>query len=135
MLDILITMNEIEIKAGLPETDGYLYAKRNRNQLYISGQVPHEASGELVGKSDPYQQAQQCLANLELLIKTHKFNKADIQHLTIYVVGDKENLINAWRAVKEAFPDGVPPATLLGVALLGHSNQLVEIDAQIVKQE
>ncbi len=128
-------MNKIEIKAGLPETDDYLYAKRNKNQLFVSGQVPNNSNGELVGKSDPYKQAQQCLMNLELLIKAHKFNKADIQHLTIYVVGDRENLANAWQAVKEAFPNGVPPATLLGVALLGYSDQLVEVDAQIVNEE
>lgn len=127
-------MNKIEIQAGLPETAGYLYAKRAGNQLHVSGQVPMNASGDIVGKADPYRQAQQCLANLELLLKCHGFETGNIQHLTIYVVGDRGNLTSAWRAVKEEYPDGVPPATLLGVALLGYESQLVEIDAKVVKE-
>ena len=126
-------MNEIETQAGLPKTAGYLYAKRTGNQLHVSGQVPIDTSGDIVGKADPYKQAQQCLANLELLLKCHGFEIDDIQHLTIYVVGGRENLSSAWRAVKEKRPDGVPPATLLGVALLGYEYQLVEIDAKVVK--
>jgi enamine deaminase RidA (YjgF/YER057c/UK114 family) len=128
-----MTMNEIEIKAGLAQTPGYLYARRTGNELHVSGQVPNNASGEIVGKADPHQQAQRCLANLEALLNVHDFEKKDIQHLTIYVVGCRENLTTAWRAVQEVFPDGVPPATLLGVALLGYEHQLVEIDARVVK--
>jgi hypothetical protein len=66
-------------------------------------------------------------------LKCHNFEKKDIQHLTIYVVGNRENLIDAWSAVQGVFVDGVPPATLLGVVLLGYENQLVELDAKIVK--
>jgi enamine deaminase RidA (YjgF/YER057c/UK114 family) len=60
-------MNEIETQAGLPVTSGYQYAKRTGNQLHISGQVPHNVSGEIVGKTDPYKQAQQCLTNLDIM--------------------------------------------------------------------
>ena len=49
--------------------------------------------------------------------------------LVVYVVG--EELSAAWDEVRTAFGGEVPPATLLGVARLGHSGQLVEIDAHI----
>lgn len=127
-------MNEIETQAGLPKTPGYRYAKKAGNQLHVSGQVPIDTSGDIVGKTDPYAQAQQCLANLELLLKCHDFEINDIHNLTIYVVGDRANLTRAWQAAKEKFPDGVPPATLLGVGLLGYEGQLVEIDAKIIKE-
>ena len=127
-------MNEIETQAGLPQTGGYLYAKKTGNQLHVAGQVPVDSSADIVGVTDPYRQAQQCLDNLKLLLKCHDFEINDIQHLTIYVVGDRENLTSAWRAVKDAYPQGVPPATLLGVALLGYDNQLVEIDAKVIKE-
>ena len=107
-------MNEIEKKAGLPSTAGYIYAKRIKNQLYISRQVPHDASGNVVGENDPYKQTNQCLTNLELLLKTHSFDTSDIQRMVIYVVGDRKNLTIAWSAVNAMFPNGVPPATLLG---------------------
>jgi len=126
-------MNEIETQAGLPDTAGYRYARKIGNQLHVSGQVPTDTSGDIVGKTDPYKQAQQCLANLKLILKCHDFEANDIQHLTIYVVGDRISLTNAWQAVLEEFPDGVPPATLLGVALLGYKCQLVEIDAKVIK--
>jgi enamine deaminase RidA (YjgF/YER057c/UK114 family) len=126
-------MNEIEREAGLPETAGYRYAKRIDNQLHVSGQVPHDSTGEIVGEDDPGIQARQCLVNLEVLLKVHGFNNNDIQHMTVYVVGERDNLSLVWSAVKDAFPHGVPPATLLGVTFLGYENQLVEIDATIAK--
>lgn len=126
-------MNQIEEKAGLPATPGYRYAKHVGTQLYISGQVPQNKSGVIVAISSPYEQAQQCLANLELLLSCYHFGKSDIQHMTIYVVGNRDNLNEAWKAVLHYFQGTVPPATLLGVALLGFENQLVEIDATIAK--
>ena len=51
----------------------------------------------------------------------------DIRQLTIC-----QNLTDPWQAVTEWFDNNVPPATLLGVALLGYYDQLVEIDATIV---
>ncbi len=126
-------MNRIERQAGLAETACYRYAKRIDHQLYVSGQVPNDNSGEIVGRDDPCIQVRQCLANLEMLLKVHGFDKDDIQHMTVYVVGERNNLNLAWSAVKDVFPHGVPPATLLGVSLLGYENQLVEIDATIAK--
>ena len=124
-------MNEIETLAGLAKTAGYRYAKKAGNQLHVAGQVPVDSCGDI---ADPYRQAQQCLANLELLLNCHDFGENDIQHLTVYVVGGRDGLTSAWQAVKEAYPEGVPLATLLGVALLGYDNQLVEIDAKVVKE-
>ena len=64
----------------------------------------------------------------------HDFDVADIRHMVVYVVGEHQNLLDAWAAVTEWFADTVPPATLLGVNLLGHRNQLVEVDATIVRR-
>ena len=126
-------MNEIEIEAGLATTPGYQYADQVGAQLFIAGQVPHDTNGQLIGINNPYQQARQCLDNLSLLLNVHGFSSKDIRKLVIYVVGDRSHLTEAWAAVKAQFSEGVPPATLLGVAALGHKGQLVEIDATIIK--
>ena len=126
-------MNEVETKAGLPKTAGYLYAKRIGNQLFVSGQVPHDNLRQIIGENDPYKQAQQCLTNLDMLLKCHCFVQHDIQHLHIYVIGDRENLTIAWQAVQDKFCNEAPPATLLGVTTLGYEGQLVEIGATVVK--
>jgi len=127
-------MNEIETEAGLAKTSNYYYAKQIGNQLYVAGQVPHDASAQLVGKDDPFAQATQCLQNLQTLLGAYDFNQADIQQLTVYVVGDQANLVAAWSAIETWFEDRVPPATLLGVWRLGYPEQLVEIDVTIIRE-
>ncbi len=124
-------MNETEVGAGLATTPGYRYADRIGNQLFVAGQVPHDHTGSLVGPEDPAVQATCCLDNLRTLIEAHGFDTTDIHRLTIYVVGSHHHLTTAWGAVRTWFHADVPPATLLGVNLLGHSDQLVEIDATI----
>lgn len=128
-------MNEGERAAGLAQTSMYRYAQRVGPQLFVAGQVPHDAMAQLVGRNDPYAQATQCLENLRILLKYHQFDQSDIRQLVVYVVGEQENLTQAWKAVVQWFDQQVPPATLLGVALLGYRDQLVEIDATIVKSD
>lgn len=128
-------MNEGERQAGLAPTADYRYAERVGNQLFVAGQVPLDQDGNLVGLEDPQAQVAQCLANLETLIEHHGFSADDIRHLTIYVVGGRRNLLDAWDRVTEWFSRNVPPATLLGVNLLGYADQLVEVDATIVMDQ
>lgn len=124
-------MNEGEIAAGLSQTSNYRYAERVGGRLFVAGQVPRDGSGNLVGEGDAAAQARQCLHNLFTLIVHHGFSRNDIRQLTIYVVGAHQNLLDAWAEVTAAFDMEVPPATLLGINLLGYANQLVEIDAMI----
>ena len=62
-----------------------------------------------------------------------RVSRNDIHQLTVYVVGPHENLIAAWQAVVAAFDMNVPPSTLLGVTVLGHRGQLVEVDAVVAQ--
>lgn len=122
-------MNEAELQAGLAATPGYRYADVVGDELFLAGQVPHDADGTIVGAGDTRTQAERCLDNLFRVIEVHGFDRADIRRLVIHVVG--EELSTAWDAVRTGFDGEVPPATLLGIARLGHSGQLVEIDATV----
>ncbi|MGD9704599.1 MAG: DUF429 domain-containing protein [Acidimicrobiia bacterium] len=124
-------MNEVERAAGLAPTASYRYADVVGDRLYLAGQVPLDADGALSGAGDVRAQTQQCLANLFAIVGAHGFARDDIHHLTIYVVGPHRNLLDAWAEVTAGFASNVPPATLLGVNLLGYRNQLVEIDARV----
>lgn len=126
-------MNEAERNAGLAATPQYRYANRVGDRLFVAGQVPLDSHGHLVGPEDPGAQAVQCLRNLERLLAVHEFQATDIRQLVVYVVGNQASLSAAWSAVADGFGGQVPPATLLGVAGLGHVGQLVEIDATILK--
>ncbi len=128
-----VQMNEDDREAGLAATPSYRYADVVGNELFVAGQVPHNAAGEIVGGVDAGAQTTQCLENLKLLIATNGFELADIRHMTLYVVGEHQNLIDAWQAMTTWWNGEVPPATLLGLNDLGHTGQLAEIDARIVR--
>jgi len=124
-------VNHDEEAAGLAPTPGYRYAEVVGHRLLLAGQVPHDAEGHLVGLDDVARQTDQCLTNLRTVVAVHGFEWSDLRRLTVYVVGDHDALGVAWSRVVHAFEGTVPPATLLGVALLGHVGQLVEIDAHV----
>lgn len=127
-------LNKGEIEAGLAKTANYRYADRVGAQLFVAGQVPHDRSANLVGIDNPAEQASQCLRNLRILIAHHGFKESDIRKLTIYVIGEEQNLLQAWEAVESWFDRNVPPSTLVGVDRLGYTDQIVEIDATIVAE-
>jgi enamine deaminase RidA (YjgF/YER057c/UK114 family) len=55
---------------------------------------------------------------------------SDVVKTTVYVAtSDRAELAAVWRVVRDAFGDHDPPSTLLGVAVLGYSDQLVEVEA------
>lgn len=126
-------MNRSEQAAGLAATPNYRYADTVGNQLFLAGQVPLDATGALLGADDPGHQASVCLDNLAALIAVHGFATSDIHRLTVYVVGEHQNLLDAWDSVTTWFAHDVPPATLLGINMLGYSGQLVEIDAVVAR--
>jgi enamine deaminase RidA (YjgF/YER057c/UK114 family) len=122
-----------EADAGLVAPGGYRYADHVGDQLLVAGQVPHDADAHIVGVGDAKAQARQCLRNLFELVANRGFAINDIHHVTVYVVGERQNLRDAWAGVTESFEGTVPPATLLGVTNLGYESQLVEIDATVVR--
>ena len=126
-------MNHAEHEAGLAPTPGYRYADRVGDRLYVAGQVPLDANGLLVAPRDPGGQALACLHNLDTLLAVHGFDRADVRRLVVYVIGEQPALAAAWQTVRDHFGGCVPPATLLGVAALGHAGQLVEIDATVTR--
>lgn len=125
--------NAAEVAAGLSVTPGYRYADRVGEQLFVAGQVPTDANGEILHVGDPAAQAVRCLDNLRTVVEVNGFAMADVHRLTVHVVGERENLLDAWAAVRDWFGGDVPPATLLGAHLLGFTDQLVEIDATVVR--
>jgi enamine deaminase RidA (YjgF/YER057c/UK114 family) len=127
-------LNEREQAAGLATTPGYRYAEQVGDHLFVAGQVPLDADGELVAPNEARRQAEQCLANLVTVLALRDFERRHIRHLRVYVVGDRAALHDAWAGVRAFFDDEVPPATLLGVHVLGYSGQVVEIDASVVRE-
>jgi enamine deaminase RidA (YjgF/YER057c/UK114 family) len=87
----------------MAETPGYRYAEKVGPQLFVAGQVPLDGAGALVGVGSASVQATRCLENLRLVLGVSGFEVADVRHLVIYVVGERENLLDAWGAVSTWF--------------------------------
>jgi enamine deaminase RidA (YjgF/YER057c/UK114 family) len=53
-----------------------------------------------------------------------------VARTTVYVVAStRDELVEVWEVVAARFAPHRPPSTLLGVALLGYPDQLVEVEA------
>ena len=108
---------------------------RGSTLVFTAGAVPLDAAGELVGAEDPAAQTNQVVANLLAALAAGGAGPDDVVKTTVYVAGvDHDMQLAVWEAV-QASPIAAAPSTLLGVALLGYTGQLVEIEAIAVIDE
>ena len=96
--------------------------------VYIAGQVPADASGNLVGEGNLEAQAEQVFKNLKAAVEAAGGTMADIVTVTIFVTDIKERE-QVWRARQEVFTGNFPASTLVQVAALATPALKVEINA------
>ena len=120
--------------AGLHETPGYhhITLARADRLAFLAGQCPLDADGNLVGPDDVLAQADQVAANALVALTAAGASPSTVVRSVIYVVVDDRSpaLGEVWRRfqdspIAEAFTTA---STLLGVARLGFTGQLVELD-------
>src|SRR5437763_1005363 len=63
----------------------YSQVARVGNTLYISGQVALDAEGNLVGRGDAEAQAEQCLRNIEAILKHYGADLKQVVKITTYI--------------------------------------------------
>jgi 2-iminobutanoate/2-iminopropanoate deaminase len=95
--------------------------------LYVAGQVPIDADGEVVG-TDAATQARQVLSNLSAVLEAASATLADVVKTTVYLTDLDDRA--AVGEVRRIYFAGDPPANTLVVAAgLADPRYLVEIDA------
>ncbi|MFE6283932.1 RidA family protein [Streptomyces sp. NPDC057877] len=104
---------------------------------FLAGSVPLDADGKLVGPGDAVRQAEQVVANLEEQLRAVGSDLSHVVSTEVYVVSTEPAVLSAVWDVVEASGLSVGPhsSTLLGVACLGYTGQLVEITATAVVPE
>ena len=109
----------------------YAYAAVARGgTVYAAGACPLDEDGEVVAPGDVAAQAEQVMRNLQQALSAAQCGLDDVLKTTVYVASpDRADLVAAWNVVRSAFGDHDPPSTLLGVAVLGYPDQLVEVEA------
>lgn len=115
----------------LAALDGFTHAVRIGFTTYVSGEVPLDSAGQLVGAGDLGAQARQAFANLSLVLRIAGNQPSDIVKLTVYVVNYRPSDLAAIKAAgPEYFPERNPPAGIvLGVQSLPKEGMLIAVDA------
>ena len=126
-----ITINLVRSDSLFKEVP-YAYASiaPRGSLIFTAGACPLDDRGQVVGLGDVRAQASLAVANLATALAASGATLADVLKTTVYVASaDQADLVAAWEVVRAAFGDHDAPSTLLGVAVLGYSGQLVEIEA------
>jgi enamine deaminase RidA (YjgF/YER057c/UK114 family) len=98
--------------------------------IITAGACPLDESGAIVEVGDVAGQAERAMTNLRIALQTAQADLPDVVKSTVYVASQRrEDLLAAWEVVRRHFGDHDPPSTLLGVAVLGYRDQLVEVEA------
>jgi len=118
--------------AALSAEVPYAYAARvgPGSLVFTAGACPLDDDGTVVAPGDVAAQAQRVMDNLVIALAVSGCTLADVAKSTVYVASaDRDDLVEAWQVVRAAFGDHDAPSTLLGVAMLGYPDQLVEVEA------
>ena len=133
-----MTVNLIRVPA-LSDVAEYAYAatvEPPARLVYTAGACPLDAEGRTVAPGDPAGQARQVMANLETALAAAGARLTDVVKTTVYVASSRQaDLVAVWEVVRDVFGDYEPPSTLLGVAVLGYTEQLVEVEAVAAVRE
>ena len=114
--------------AGLPEPiSHYTDAVRAGDLLFVSGIVPVDEAGALVGEGDVVEQARQVFRNLGAVLAAAGAGFDDVVKVTVYLTDvDDRTKINPVR--QEIFGDTRPASTLFEVSRLAVPGAKIEID-------
>jgi 2-iminobutanoate/2-iminopropanoate deaminase len=98
--------------------------------VFISGQVPQDASGNLVGKNDLEAQTKQVLENLKTMVETAGGTVANIAKITIFMVKVTPRAYEILGRVRREFwGTDFPASTLVEINRLASPDFLIEIEA------
>lgn len=107
--------------------------------VFVAGQAPLDASGNLVGEGDLAAQTEQVFRNVASGLTAAEATFNDVGRLTIYLVdfgpSTMEQLGAGFARASEAIGPSVaarPPVTMLVVNALAMPGQLIEIEATAV---
>ena len=118
---------------GMPweQSHGYSQAIRVGDEIRISGQMPHDAAGVLVGPGDPAAQAAAVFENLDRVLRSCGAQRFQVVETKVYVVNLGHNFTAISRAHSEFFDGHWPASSAFGVSELVLPGQLYEVCAAV----
>lgn len=114
----------------MPPTAGYSHyvEVRGGRTIYLSGQVPLDSNGRIVGQTFS-EQAEQVFRNIKTALMDAGADFGHVVKISMYIK-DMDHL-SALRAVRDRYlePDRLPASSLFAVSGFFHPDILVEIEA------
>ena len=119
---------EIRVPELAEPISHYTDAVRAGDLLFVSGFVPVDAEGRLVGGDDVVAQTRQVFANLGAVLAAAGATFADVVKVTVYLTDIADRVrINPVR--QEFFGEARPASTLVEVSALAVPGAKLEIEA------
>jgi 2-iminobutanoate/2-iminopropanoate deaminase len=119
---------EIRVPGQSEPISHYTDAVRAGDLLFVSGCVPVDGEGRLVGGDDVVAQARQVFANVGSILEAGGATFADVVKVTVYVTDiDDRVRINPVR--QEVFGATRPASTLVEVSALAIPGAKLEVEA------
>ncbi|MBG6212213.1 enamine deaminase RidA (YjgF/YER057c/UK114 family) [Cryobacterium sp. CAN_C3] len=127
------TSVELIRSARLSSLAEYAYAATapvGARLIFLAGACPLDQHENTVGRISYELQASKCVENLIVVLEAAGASLTDVITTRVLVATTNQNdLIQAWDVVRSAFGSHDVPSTLMGVTVLGYTDQLVEIEA------
>ncbi|WP_405786013.1 RidA family protein [Streptomyces sp. NBC_01367] len=120
----------------LHETPGYhhITVVESGRMAYLAGQCPLDRTGSLVGSGSLEVQVDQVVVNALAALAAVDAEPKHVVRSVIYVRSDDRDVLGvAWRRLTDSAlgPAFTTASTLLGVAQLGFTGQLIEVDLTV----
>jgi enamine deaminase RidA (YjgF/YER057c/UK114 family) len=113
-----------------PLTYSHAIVATGSRLVFVAGQVPEDAEGNLVGPGDMRAQAHQVFANIGRVLAAAGARPEHVTKLGIFVAGYRREHLDMIEDGRVAlFGDHKPTDTLVGVAALSRADYLIEVDA------
>lgn len=116
-----------------PATYSHVVVATGTRMVFVAGQEPEDARGDLVGPGDLAAQARQVFGNLGRALAAAGARPDQVARITIYVVRHRPEYLPVIEAARvELFGNHKPVDTIVGVEALAQPGFLIEVDATAV---
>ncbi|MFD4421911.1 RidA family protein [Agromyces sp. NPDC058484] len=105
-------------------------APQDARLIFLAGACPLSDDGSTAAVGDYAGQAAACIETMTRALAAAGATIEDVISTRVLVASsDRADLGAAWHVVRDAFGEHDVPSTLMGVTVLGYTDQLVEIEA------
>jgi enamine deaminase RidA (YjgF/YER057c/UK114 family) len=119
--------------ASLSSVAEYAYAATapaGSRLIFLAGACPLNGDGSTAAPGDYAGQAVKAFENMRTALADAGASVQDVLCTRVLVASSRrQDLVTAWAVVRDSFGEHDVPSTLMGVTVLGYTDQLVEIEA------